>query len=963
MRIARAVAVTIVFLMVFSTFFSLASASIHPEVRANMEAYYTHEAPWMVDGPEPDEETSSRSDSRDIVRSFDLDVSFGWDATSSEFSQWDTEFVNANKKLYDGTDGQMVFRTIHLYNNRDKWSSVDVHLNNQNGRAYTYRGGILYSNLYIELFRNDVGMGGKVVQHEFGHYGLFLPDEYTDSHGPFCKCTMGTTYNTNEWCTDDNHCDYDPTYCASHGEAESCYGQIHQRYPAVQENTGSWVAGPYDAPEPNIIWHFPDLYTSDDRLRVTPDIPKAGEEVTIELDVYNKENMVNKNVDVVFYDAQGGSTTTIGTKSVYVSGYMTTAQMTWTATPGSHTIKAEIDPNNVINEITKVNNTAQRIIEVNAPPDISSSLQELKTHEDTDLEVDLSKYESDVEDGSDSPALKWTVTDHDDTVITSIIGENSDDDVLTFKPKPDFGGSTTVEMTLTDSADLSTSKDVKLTWTPINDAPLIDTLELSLTSIFRLETTLITMTGGDIEDDMDQLTAEIEYKPSDLEFWTPLTVLFSGTVFDTNLITDAFSGVGFYDLRARLTDTDALASEYFYLNGSLEVKNNPPIVTEVILGDDVTEVYRTEDLPILVFGNDLETPLSYLVPVIQYSICGEDDWTLVVNEEEPEFIDDYWEVIFVPDTDMESEDYCFLVQLEDDIGDRSSFYITDEISVLNNPPEVTSIEISEDTVYRTEVITITVKGSDKEDKNEALSLELNYKLANGGSWEAAYIDTVTYDRTSDSWAARFMPPKHARPGEYLLSARLTDDEDDSGEWFEPTDVEIEVLNNEPTASIKPMKTLTSGQKAMFDATGSSDLEDTGLIYTWDFGDKRTGKGLKPTHAYTKGGKYTVTLTVTDSDDGKATTTLQVTVNEASIFTPGDDATGLGAAAIGGILAVIIIVVIVVVLLVMRKMRSKQEPPPPPVRPEGSFGPPSDDLKYEVEGHPAYGEEERERFYE
>ncbi|HUQ19518.1 MAG TPA: DNA/RNA non-specific endonuclease [Gemmatimonadaceae bacterium] len=48
------------------------------------------------------------------------------------------------------------------------------------------------------------------------------------------------------------------------------------------------------------------------------------------------------------------------------------------------------------------------------------------------------------------------------------------------------------------------------------------------------------------------------------------------------------------------------------------------------------------------------------------------------------------------------------------------------------------------------------------------------------------------------------------------------------------------------------------------AAGSSDA-DAGqtLTYAWDFGDGQTGTGVNVTHAYTTGGVYTVTVTVTD----------------------------------------------------------------------------------------------------
>ena len=54
-----------------------------------------------------------------------------------------------------------------------------------------------------------------------------------------------------------------------------------------------------------------------------------------------------------------------------------------------------------------------------------------------------------------------------------------------------------------------------------------------------------------------------------------------------------------------------------------------------------------------------------------------------------------------------------------------------------------------------------------------------------------------------------------------------------------------------------------GLEISVDASGSGDADGTIVAYHWSFGDGTSGAGVTASHAYSRPGTYTVTLTVTD----------------------------------------------------------------------------------------------------
>jgi PKD repeat protein len=94
---------------------------------------------------------------------------------------------------------------------------------------------------------------------------------------------------------------------------------------------------------------------------------------------------------------------------------------------------------------------------------------------------------------------------------------------------------------------------------------------------------------------------------------------------------------------------------------------------------------------------------------------------------------------------------------------------------------------------------------------------------------------------------------------------------------------ITTVNKSPIAAFTHVAT---NLNVDFDASTSNDPDGTIASYSWDFGDgSPAGSGVAPSHSYTIGGFYDVTLTVTDDDGATNSTTQTIGVFDPSINVP------------------------------------------------------------------------------
>jgi PKD repeat protein len=89
------------------------------------------------------------------------------------------------------------------------------------------------------------------------------------------------------------------------------------------------------------------------------------------------------------------------------------------------------------------------------------------------------------------------------------------------------------------------------------------------------------------------------------------------------------------------------------------------------------------------------------------------------------------------------------------------------------------------------------------------------------------------------------------------------------------------LSRQPTAVAGEDVLTDVGSSVSFDGSASHSEDNANLDYLWDFGDGSQERGVKVTHAYKKGGKYLVLLSVSDGKGKPCSTdtdSLNVRVN-------------------------------------------------------------------------------------
>lgn len=879
---------------------------------------------------------------RAIVLNQTTSVSFLWEASKFQFDDMDRGFRRANSLLYDVSDGQVVYKTVHLYWNRNNQGGAHFVVENTPGfRAYTIRCGLFFGG-QTHLGRDSQGaaydssFGASTIIHEWSHYAFCLPDEYDDTGGGSVPrennvCLLADGF-TSEWCTDANHLTAPPGQ-----EAKSAWQQVVDRYGAqgMVETTGTPPSGPFGAPDPTIVWHFPDLKIDPASGLVTPKpVASEGEKLTLTASYVNSEGLLNKEIDFALYDGNPDlGAKVLQTKKITVVGWLVDITFDYTVLPGDHSIYVRADPDGVQEELDENNNTASVKVLGLAKPTIKTNFPKTLTGtEDVPLTTSFVNYEADAEDsGAD---LDWSVVATDRAAIAGTKVAD-DGDTVTLTPRLDWNGVTEVQFRLTDSDGLTRDAWSNVTFSAVNDIPVVSELVADLYSLFRGEQTAVHFKAVDVETPAATLTPTAEYKPvKDLAWW-PLTVAHDGLLFSGTFQPTLAEAADSYDLRAMVRDADGGESPYLYANGSVLVGNNLPTAGQLEAAPELLP--RGQDIQFRLTVADTENRGDKVRAEFEVSPNGADLWGAVgIPSEEPngepepkwDFAGGEWELTQRVGIPWETGPYDLRGRAVDADGGPSDWITVDEAFLVQNVlPQVLTVTPLAEEVKRTDRVVIEVTGTDLESPAETLVLDLEYKIGKG-KYTATGLSKPAYDAAKKKWSVTYTPKADSDTGDAVFRATLEDA--DGGTSPAKESAFVKVLNNLPVATAKASPARVQvGAAVLFESTGSSDVETPTpeLRYEWEFGDGQKSTVAKPRHSYQRAGTFTAKLTVTDKDNGATTTTVTVRVDPAPLGV-GPGGGGSTGVIVAGVLGAVIGGLLLMFLLRKRRQAQLEGSPPP-----------------------------------
>lgn len=196
---------------------------------------------------------------------FDIFVTVGWNATDVQLDDIEGRFEQASELLYDCTDGQARFGTVHIFNNNTGLEFADILVHWGDGQTNASGCDLGVFGESVDLFTigeiytkppESEDDTWQTIAHEYSHYAFNLFDEYSGPSGsaecitatPSTACLMdnykiAAYEDASEYCWSGNHDPDNDTWQESvHGE--SCWETIDRGYPTINDPAGAPTENP-----------------------------------------------------------------------------------------------------------------------------------------------------------------------------------------------------------------------------------------------------------------------------------------------------------------------------------------------------------------------------------------------------------------------------------------------------------------------------------------------------------------------------------------------------------------------------------------------------------------------------------------------------------------------------------------------------------------------------------------------
>ena len=120
--------------------------------------------------------------------------------------------------------------------------------------------------------------------------------------------------------------------------------------------------------------------------------------------------------------------------------------------------------------------------------------------------------------------------------------------------------------------------------------------------------------------------------------------------------------------------------------------------------------------------------------------------------------------------------------INDTDGDSTNWSVyNDVIQVVSNPPTITSYNVTDNSILRTETTIVLVEVSDIENDDQDMSVTVQYRVSSG-DWMTNYFEQPWYNSSDSRWETNFTPSSSSVLGDYDIRIMVNDTDSGSSGW-------------------------------------------------------------------------------------------------------------------------------------------------------------------------------------